>query len=179
MNKNGMLLVTFLVLVIALGVSVAAEVDHEHETEHETKTVNGYEIELLTEPESPETGEVHLVAHIENESESVSDLHVEIQITKMEMHAGEMEEHTVLDFEEGHAHEEENEPGHYAHHYTFEEEGTYMIRVKIEDVGVTDAFHITVAGSFHKGELTMPLAFVAIGIGIAALMIIWTKKGGA
>jgi hypothetical protein len=175
MNKKGMLLATFLVLVIALGMSVAADVDHEHDAEHEIKTVNGYEIELLTEPETPEIGEVHLIAHIEGENSS--GLHVEIQVAKMEMHAGEMEEHIVLDFEDGHAHEDE--PGHYAIHYTFEEEGTYMIRVKIEDVGTTDAFHITVASSFHKGELTMPLIFVTVGIGAAALMLVWTKKGGA
>ncbi|MFQ5976176.1 MAG: hypothetical protein ACE5J5_07680 [Candidatus Hydrothermarchaeales archaeon] len=175
MNKHG-IQIAFLILLLASIVPVIADSEHDYET----KTLDGCEIGLLMEPENPKVGEeAHLMAHIENESESVSALHVEIQITKMEMHAGEMEEHTVLDFEEGHAHEEETEPGYYAHHYTFEEEGTYMIRVKIEDVGVTDAFHITVEGSFHKGELTMPLAFTAIGIGIATLMIIWTKKSGA
>lgn len=179
MHKKGMLFLTFLVLVILLGVSVAAETnhDHEHETEHEVKMVNGYGVELLTEPENPKTGkEAQLIAHIKNENTSVSNLHVEIQITKMEMHAEEMEEHIVLAFEEGNAHEEENEPGHYAYHHTFEEEGAYMIRVKIEGVGTTDAFHITVVGSFHKGELSLPLIFVAIGIGTAALMIVWTQK---
>lgn len=140
MSKKGILIV-FFILLLASTVSVFADEEHEHDDhDEETLTVNGYEIGLAMEPESPKVGEVHLVVHIESDGESISGLHVEIQITEMEMHSGEMEEHLVMSFEEGHAHEEEDEPGHYALHHIFEEEGEYMFRVKIEDVGVSDAF---------------------------------------
>lgn len=179
MNGKRLLLI-FFILLLASTVSVVAD-EEQHHHDEETLTLDGYEIGLATEPESPEVGEeAHLVVHIDSGGESVTGLHVEIQIAKMEMHSGEMKEHMVLSFEEGHAHEEENEPGHYALHHTFEEEGTYMIQVKIEDVGVTDdAFHVTVKGSFHKGELTLYLVLIAIGIGVAALVVVGVKMRGA
>lgn len=169
------LLAVFFILFLASTASVTADEEQEHHV-----TLDGYKISLLTETESLRVGdEVHLVVHIESEGQSISGLHVEIEITKMEMHSDEMEEHPVLSFEEGHAHEENNEPGHYALHHKFEEEGTYMIRIKVEDVGVTDAFHVTVRGSFHKGALTLPLIFIAVGIGGAALTFVGVKMKGA
>lgn len=175
MNRKAIPII-FFVLLLASTVSVIADEEHDDET----LTINGYEIGLAMEPETPKAREeVHLVVHVESDGENISNLHVEIKITEMEMHSGEMEEHMVLSFEEGHAHEEEDEPGHYALHHEFEEEGEYMFRVKIEDVGVSDAFHRAVGGSFQKGELTLPLVFVAVGVGVAALVVVGVKMGGA
>ena len=175
MDKKGLIIIFFVLLLVST-VSVIADEEQEHSDEHQQLDekaiiLDGYEIELVTEPESPKIGkELHLVVHIENQSdgESVSGLHVEIKITKMN-------EQIVLYFEEGHAHEED-ELGHYALHYMFEEEGYFKIHVKIEDVGVADdTFHVTVESSFLKEELTSPLVFTATGIGVAALIVVGVK----
>jgi len=179
MSTKGLLVMLFILLLTSTVPVLAAEEEHEHHGD-KVITLDGYEITLLTEPEDPKVdNEVHLVVHIEREGQSVSGLHVELEITKMEMHSDEMEEHLILSFEDGHAHEEDDRPGHYALHHKFEEEGTYMIRIKVEDVGVTDAFHITVGGSFHKGAFMLPLIFIAISIGGAALAIVGFKMKGA
>jgi len=165
-------------LLLAMMVSPVIGDEPNHHND-QTVTLNGYNLRLLIEPETPKAGEeVHLVVHVELETNEVSGLHVEVKITKMEMHGEEMEEHSILSFEEGHAHEEE-EPGHYALHHTFEEEGEYMIRVKIEDVGISDPFHIEVRSGFDKSGFTLPLVFIAVAIGASALVGVWTKTRSA
>lgn len=179
MDRKGFFCAAFLVVLLAWVLPVAGDVDHDHEAQQEILTVNGYQIELVTKPEVPKAGtEVELQMHIEHSGQSVSDLHVETQISKMEMHSDDMEEHVVLHFEEGHTHEEDSEPGHYVHHFTFDEPGTYMIRVRIEDVGVSEPYNITVESSFSKDIFTAPLIYAALSIGIGTVIFVWTRKSG-